>query len=244
LGKPRINDSQLDELILSKDNIKDEITNLVDAIRLFRASCFRGVIDNVRIVDENTSVIWTYHKPGFHAHRTNEGCCAADSNWLCYVLGNAYEEVGCLGYYQSDGDGHIINYILHDGYYYCIDMMMQRIDSVPYTAVESGDIKELNNSDFMGSVYKFKSIDKFIDYLNLKNSDKQIDVFYRTPAAECHAIGIPHEWRKSENGLWYLNPISGQVVFHEGKVILLWERKNGMVKFTNSKVVQPDWNSI
>jgi hypothetical protein len=121
-------------------------------------------------------------------------------------------------------------------------MMMQRIDSVPYAAVESGDIKDLDNKDHMGSVYKFKSMDKFISYLKLKKPDKQIDVFYRTPAAQCHAIGIPHEWRKAANGLWYLYPIEGQVVFHEGKVILLWERVTDTVKFTDAKTVEPDWN--
>ncbi|MDR0948290.1 MAG: hypothetical protein LBM69_02075, partial [Lachnospiraceae bacterium] len=97
LGKPNISDTRLEELVLTKDAVWDEIVNLADAIRFFRASYFSGVIDNVRIVDENTSVIWTYHKPGIHAYRTNEGCCAADSNWLCYVLGKSYEEVGCFG---------------------------------------------------------------------------------------------------------------------------------------------------
>ena len=69
--------------------------------------------DNVRSGENGLN--WEHHKPGYHAVRTNCGCCATDSNWLNYILAGDYDEIGFIATSQRDGSGHVYNYILQDG---------------------------------------------------------------------------------------------------------------------------------
>ena len=63
---------------------QEEISTLYEAIQLFKISGFTYTEDNVNILEND--IYWEHHKPGRDAVRTNTGCCAADTNWLNYIL--------------------------------------------------------------------------------------------------------------------------------------------------------------
>jgi hypothetical protein len=156
------NDEVKKNLSLAPNEKRQKINNLYEAIQLFQMSKFKGIIDNVRVLEEDTTILWVFHKKGFDAVRTNEGCCAANSNWLSYMLHDRYDEIGCFGICEADGNGHIINYIKNGDWYFFIDMMMQRFDSVKDTAVENGNSDDYKNNIMPAYIYKTKSFDDFI----------------------------------------------------------------------------------
>ena len=164
----------------------DKTHTLYDSIQLFQASRFYGHIDNVRIVEEETTIMSTFHKPGYHAVRTNGGCCAANSNWLHYILRGKYQEIGCFGFNLMNGEGNIINYIKYNNEFYFIDMMMQRFDSLQYTGTENGDISDYQQHDFTGFIHKSTSLKDYV--LFLQNKHPHNPVLFYIVRGECHGV--------------------------------------------------------
>lgn len=218
------------------------IRTLSEAIRLFQASGFTGTIDNVRVLEEATTVMWAFHKPGFHAVRTNTGCCASDSNWLIYMLSGRYDEIGCLSLHNADGNGHIINYIKGDGAYYFVDMMMQRFDSLEFTGAETGDRADYDRHDFAGYIHRADGFAAFLDYC--ANRVPKRPVLFTRRAHECLAVGTRHRWEK-RGELWGLAPDPAMAyLFLRGETEVLFAAKSDFVGFTDTTAVPPDWNAI
>ena len=107
LGESRYTNSDIAKMVNTRPGQKREkLATLYEALQLFQIGNFANGNDNQRIAERGVN--WEHHKPGYHAVRTNEGCCATDSNWLNYILWQDYDEVGFLAYSQSDGGGHIL----------------------------------------------------------------------------------------------------------------------------------------
>jgi hypothetical protein len=245
LGRTRYTDEDIYSMLALAPEIKrQKIDNLYEALQLYQASKFKGRIDNVRVLEEDTGVLWVFHKSGFDAVRTNEGCCAADSNWLSYVLNGKYEKIGCFGWYQPDGNGHIINYIKSDGWYYFMDMMMQRYDSVQSTAAEDGNINGYKNNNAFACIYKTKGFDEYIDFC-LTQYDIPPVLFYKTADAECICIGNEYAWQESkEIKGWNLAQKSNRLLFYDGSVEVLFSKDNNVFAFRKSKAIEPDWSLV
>ena len=244
LGKTRYTDDDIKELVLLEpDEKKQKIENLYEAIQLFQASKFTGIIDNVNILEESASVIWTFHKDGFNSVRTNEGCCAADSNWLSYILENKYDETGCIGHCVADGNGHMTNYIKYEGWYYFVDMMMQRYDSVGNASIESGNLDDYKNNNAFGYIYKAKSFGDYIKFcLNACKKNPPV-FFYKTTAPYCLCIGWQYHLR-SKKYLYYFKEKPKKIFFKLDSVEILYSAKNIQYDFIDSTAIKPDWNSI
>lgn len=180
-------------LPMTPEEKQAKISTLYEAIQLYQASNFRGVIDNVKHVEKN--LCWNYHKPGYHAVRTNEGCCASNSNWLSYLLHDKYEQIGFIHYSQRNGNGHVMNYIFHDGWYYFIDMMMYRSDSLPFAGIESGTIDGYkDNEPIGGKFFKSKVPSSYVNFCLKKHEDAPI-LFTISPEKEVFAMagdGVPN----------------------------------------------------
>ena len=127
--------------------------------------------DNVRIFENG--IDWEHHKPGYHAVRTNTGCCATDSNWLRYILDGDYEEVGFIATSQHDGSGHVYNYILQDGWYYIIDLTHYHAGgSIMDTAPEDGKLTSYYATDYvLGNIHAVEDINDYVIYVQQTFSD-------------------------------------------------------------------------
>ncbi len=179
LGGTRYSNVQMAAIVERHPEQKQEsIKTLYEAIQLFQISKFKGIYDNIRI--KENGIDWEHHKPGYDAVRTNEGCCASNSSWLSYILKNDYDEIGICGFGQHDGNGHVINYIRDDGWYYFIDMMQYRIDSLPTSGIETGKIKDYLKAyePGGGNIHRSRSIFNYIEYL--KTSLKHTPCFFIT----------------------------------------------------------------
>jgi len=245
LGHTRYTDEEIKSILkLSPSEKRQEINNLYEAVQLFQASKFKGVIDNVRVLEEDTTVLWVFHKNGFDSVRTNEGCCAADSNWLSYMLNGRYDEIGCFGFCQSDGNGHITNYIKNGEWYYFIDMMMQRYDSIKSTAVENGNLDDYKNNSMSAYLHKAKSFSDYIKYYRVNNENSPI-IFYRTKNSECVCIGNEYSWEENKKIKGYnLVQKSDKFLFYADSVEILFSENDSTYELKSTKAVKPHWAQI
>jgi hypothetical protein len=163
LGKTRYTNKQIAEMVeKTPEEKRKKISNLYEAIQLFQISGFADGNDNIRV--SANGINWEHHKPGYYAITTNNGCCATDSNWLLYVLDGDYDEVGMISYSESDGGGHVFNYIKEDGYYYFIDLTHYRND-FRGSSVESGNGNDYAQSDYVaGNIHKTKDPMRYVQY--------------------------------------------------------------------------------
>lgn len=166
LGGTRYTNTDIEQLVtLQPDEKCKAINTLYEAIQLFQHSNFIEMSD-VRIIEEN-GVEWEHHKPGYEAVRTNRGCCASDSSWLTYILEGCYSEMGLFAISRIWGNGHIINYIKQDGWYYFIDMMTNEKQYVKSVSVETGKIADFRKTKYItGILTKAKSLEAFANFFS------------------------------------------------------------------------------
>jgi len=243
LGGPRYTDDEINGIIpLPPGEKAGKIGTFCDAVKLYQSSGFYGYIDNVRVMEEETGIIWPFHKPGYHAVRTNGGCCAAGSNWLCYMLNGKYDEVGCFGFNLSSGDGHIINYIKHSGEYYFADMMMRRRDQLNCGCADNGDISDYKSRDFTGYIYKTADVNAFVKFFRENHPHRPV-LFYLT-RGECFGIGTKFIWRKTD-GFWSLiaeNPL--RYYFKKDNTEILFAENESVYEMRTKTAVTPDWDKV
>lgn len=122
LGKTRYTNNEFKDHILKlspKERV-ESIHTLYEAIQLLQIGNFIVKDDNTYIKLNGT--IWEFHRDGEESFLSNSGCCASIASWLCYVLQNKYEEIGIISMSSLSGNGHVINYIKHNGELYIIDV--------------------------------------------------------------------------------------------------------------------------
>lgn len=191
LGGSRYSNADIYNISSTAPEEKQEIiSTLYEALQLYQVGNFTPSDDNVRILEGNVN--WEHHKPGYHAVRTNTGCCATDSNWLRYILDGDYEEVGYIATSQRDGSGHIYNYIFHEGFYYFIDLTHYHATGPLVTAVEDGDMNSYHRSDYiLGNIHKVQNIQDYVDYIQRDFTDPPGLMFQYT-AENCLAVDSNH----------------------------------------------------
>jgi hypothetical protein len=189
LGSTRYTNDEIRSLLkCSPEEKQIKIATLYEAIQLYQLGNFKGVIDSIVCIGKTS--LWEYKKPGFHCVRTNEGCCASDSNWLAYLLNSKYDEVGFFNFSNKNTSGHVTNYIHHDGWYYFIDMMMYRLDSLPYSGIETGLDTDYRTGPFIsGYFHRSRSPQSFVNYY-LKNLQEKPILFLLLQQKEMEAMGV------------------------------------------------------
>ena len=172
LGKSRYTNEQIAAVVETAPELKKAlISNLYEAIQLYQIGDFASDTDgdsmNVKVYDSVSSCRWEKHSPGYYAVLINRGNCSTDTNWLIYLLSDDYEEWGTFHYQRANGGGHVINYFVHDGYYYFIDMTHYRNDFnvKSRSAVEDGNYKTYRNTDYVSAnIHKAVSPEAYVKY--------------------------------------------------------------------------------
>ncbi len=164
IGKPKYTEKGIAQFVgKSPILIKNSIFTLYDAIQLFQLSNFKEIDDN-KIVEYN-SLNWEFHKPGYYSVLTNQGCCASDTSWLLYVLENKYEQIGVVAFIRESGNGHSLNYIKHNGWFYFIDLLSHVEKYRRNSAPETGRLSDFAKSKYNTGIFiKAKRIEDFINY--------------------------------------------------------------------------------
>jgi len=170
LGKSDYTNAQIQAMVTCTPEEKQaRIDTLHEALQLYQIGGFYGSDDNVYI--QENGLQWEHHKPGYHAVRTNHGCCATSANWLHYILDGDYEEIGYYSYYGVGG-GHVFNYIKQGDWYYFADLTTWPAGNINVNAVESGDLNDFYNSDPIGgNILRAASLEAFADYILENHAD-------------------------------------------------------------------------
>ena len=148
----------------SPESKRKKINTLYEAVALFQLSKFIDCID----IDyhENNKKKWEVYKPGDLSVITNRGCCSSSASWLYYLLENRYDEIGYLSFVFEDGNGHILNYIKHEGYIYFVDLMTHNSRYIDNQCVENGDrISYVKSGMITGVFMKANSYHNYINYI-------------------------------------------------------------------------------
>ena len=210
---------------------QQKISTLYEALQLYQIGNFTPSDDNVRLFEGNTN--WEHHKPGYHAVRTNTGCCATDSNWLRYILDGDYEEVGYIATSQPDGSGHIYNYILHEGWYYFIDLTHYHATGPLVTAEETGNMDDYYRSDYiLGNIHKVRHVQDYVDYVQRDFTEPPALMFQYT-AENCLAVDGNNR----------------QIIYEDtGKpfVTVIFDNSSDHMEFVwgTAPKTLPDWNNL
>lgn len=136
LGQPKLNDAEIDALIAEENYAKmaETITTMADAANL----CYRMKLDFDESRDNNTHGEFHYRNSAWSVLENGIGQCVSMSNLIHYLLRGDYEDVGYVNV-RTYGDGHVMNYIRHEGMYYLIN---------------SADYTIHYNADHTDSLYK------------------------------------------------------------------------------------------
>lgn len=204
LGASRYSGEEMLEISkLPIEERKERIGNLYEAVQLFQISEFRGTLDNKNYMIDG--IHWQTHKSPKEAVLSGEGCCATDTNWLAYFIGDKYDRVGSFCYACRDGNGHITTYIEQDNEYYFIDMMMCRKDSQAFLCKENGSLSDLMDLEWAGFLYRCKDPVRFclfnIERFGAKNRSVPF-CFYLRKSGSATATGE----RTDENGAVFYVP--------------------------------------
>lgn len=199
LGKSDYTNEEIKAMLkLSPEEKQKKIDTLYEALQLYYFSKFYASNDNISFYNDFCQ--WEYHKPGYDAVRTNNGCCATSLSWLSYLLKDDYDELGLIQLSEVDG-GHVINYIEKDGWYYIIDMTTHKYsDAYTLNNTESGNISDYNASYIGGNIHATKSLENFMAYYGPRAFRKLGQALY-APLLEAPAIGCKHT--DSETHLYF-----------------------------------------
>lgn len=235
LGESDHSNADIYEMLTDAPHEKrQQIDSLYEAMQLYQISNFSAFDDNIRV--EENGYAWEHHKPGTDAVRTNRGCCATSANWLNYILAGDYDEVGFIATSQPDGNGHIFNYILHEGWYYIIDMTHYRTDWIA-TAVESGELSDYHNTNFIaGNIHKTEDIQNYVNYvLACYNEPPALMFMYQ--AEDCLALDSVRD--------------NGEVVIvyeenPEVELNVIYDNANDNVSYRleQAPTMLPDWSYV
>ena len=235
LGASRYTNAEIFAMLTASPEEKQAaISTLYEALQLYQIGNFTPSDDNIRIFENGIN--WEHHKPGYHAVRTNTGCCATDTNWLRYILDGDYEEVGFLATSQPDGSGHVYNYILQDGWYYFADLTHYHASGSPIdSAVENGDLAAYRATDFvLGNIHKAQSFESYVNYVQT--------TFHEPPALM---------FRYTAENVLAVDSLHGdtvQIVYEEAngqQIEVIYDDPNDHVEMVRAESPAhiPDWSS-
>lgn len=178
---------------------KHYITNLFEAIQLLQIGNFQIIDDNYYIIKNNQK--WECHKTGEEAFKNNCGCCASIASWLCFVLKYRYEKVGLISVSSLSGNGHVLNYIIHNKKLYIIDVFSMTNKFVNQICPETGLLSDYRKTKLPTSclfeVADFNSFANFFSkYMFFRSSEY---MFFIHNTDYCTPI-----FTKITNGITYI----------------------------------------
>ena len=213
LGNSRYSNADIFQMVdHSPEDKQAAVSTLYEALQLYQVSGFIYADDNIRMGENG--IAWEHHKPGYYAVLTNNGCCATDSNWLHYILDGDYDEIGYIATSQRDGNGHVFNYILQDGWYYMIDLTHYRTDCIA-TATEDGNLDSYYSSDFiLGNIHKTRSPEAYAEYIQATFGDPP-GLIVKYTAADVPAVDSVRSQSGIEITYAQMNDIELEILFDD-----------------------------
>jgi hypothetical protein len=229
LGKSNFSENEIENILLLTPDEKKQ------------KSKFKYIIDNIRILESETSILWELSKPGYHSVRTNMGCCTSDTNWLVYLLNGTYKTIGSFNYTYFDGGGHITSYIKHEGWYYFFDMTSQNTDNLPLAGEDNGDIDDYRSHYFNCYLHRTKNIRSYCDYMDSLLTSKPL--FYYITEGDNKGIGKKYKWQKNDDIFSIeIDDIYRHHIYNNLATVFIAD--NSLYELHDSVGVEPNWSML
>ena len=172
LGLPELSDKEIDALIAEGDYEKmaKNITTMADAANL----CHRMELEFDESRDNNRHGEFNYRNSAWSVLENRIGQCVSMSNLIHYLLQGDYQEVGYVNV-RTSGDGHVMNYIRHEGMYYLINSADYVYMYNPEHTIRVYDTAWIQDwpSDMICAAEDFQTIaDSLMEYMTLGDGKK------------------------------------------------------------------------
>lgn len=142
IGSSRYTNEEVEKWIKYTPDEKRSLgLNLYESVQLLYLSHFRYENDYKLVPLDGKN--WEFYKPAYEAVRDNYGNCAAICAWIKFMCEEAYTHSGFLHYIREDGRGHVINYFLHGGAYYIVDVTAMICAKDTELCLDNGEKSEL-----------------------------------------------------------------------------------------------------
>ncbi len=132
-----------------------EINTIRDFVRFLKVNEFYFVNGDTQVFHDG--LWWHANTLPEYSLREGNANCGGFANLAQYVLAGDYEEMGTIGLTFDDGNGHVVNYFLIDGWYYVMDFSnyvnSHMLDTYNLNLVKVSDLSELAGrcNDIMGN---------------------------------------------------------------------------------------------
>lgn len=176
LGETRYTNKEIKMLcVCTPEEKREKINTAYEAIQLFQIGNFVDKQDKqIKEVDGRK---WELHKSGYSAVKSNEGGCATAAAWLAYILNGKYEEMGFLSFVRQSGNGHVMNYIRYNNYYYVIDMFSMEKEHRAKICAETGKHEDYARMQyFTGVCTRVRDLADYGKYFNriLRRNERRV----------------------------------------------------------------------
>lgn len=197
LGKSQLTNEDIKKMKDASPEIKrDRIRNLYELIQLIQIGGFEVVDDN--IYEWHDDLLWEKHVTGYEAVRSNKGCCASVANFGNYILKDKYDEVGLIGISSLSGNGHIVNYIIHQSRIFVVDLFSMTNKFVHEICVETGFKRDYVKTAIPTSI--LMTVDGFENFANFFSKFMYLRskeyLFFQHSGLECPSIAVQRDGEK------------------------------------------------
>lgn len=163
LGKCKYTKSELKIIMNSLPESSNKLTSLYELVAGFQIMDFEEKTTNV-LIDYNNMQFEIYESPE-QAIKKKYGVCSGIASWLNYFLYKMFDKSGYIFIMRSTLSGHVINYFLHEGFYYIIDLNLMLPKYKNDVPIENGKFSSFcNNKFFTGCLFKTKDLKYFINF--------------------------------------------------------------------------------
>ena len=152
------------------------------------------------------------------------------------MLRGDYDDIGYIQISETNGSGHVINYIKKGSWYYTIDMTHYRNDFM-CSAFETGKKVDYNDSDIvLGNVHAVKNLKDYAKYF-IKHGDKKTGLIIKEKMQDVPAIDSV-----ASDGYMIITYGSDQ----KDKLTVLYDNKKDKLElgFATPPTKLPDWAAL
>jgi hypothetical protein len=192
VGITKFSKDNIMEIIHSKEkeSLKHYISCPYEIIQYLQHSDFAEVNDHSFSYSNGNK--WEHHKSGLDALRANQGSCSSIAGIIPYFLEGHYENVGSLCILSSSGNGHALNYLQLNGYFYIMDLFVQMNSYARHIPIETGKKVDFVRTKYItGGCLRTHSLHCFLLFFEKYNKKayKQF-LYYTYPTEICPSVSM------------------------------------------------------
>lgn len=186
LGKTKFSNENIKNLLTNEiefNKIKHEVSTPYEIAQLIQINNF--TMRNDIYTEYKYGIKWDMFVTGTDLLHKKSGGCATYASLFNTLLNDKYTDVYMLCILANSSGGHVINYIIHNKFYYFFDLSSQLNEYIKDIPIETGLKRDFVKLKIpTGACYKADSINSFIKFFEKYNIYKKLKFSYYKVKAE------------------------------------------------------------